>query len=81
MEPALTRPRLASRPGRSTLRLTTRTWHSALAAAALAAGTLGLGLSLTRDAPRLGTVTPRYVLLAGVIAALVARSNGTVRYI
>jgi hypothetical protein len=46
-----------------------------LAAAALAAGTLGLGLSLR--AMRLGwTVTPRYVLLAGVIAALVAGATG-----
>ena len=46
-----------------------------LAAAGLAAGTLGLGLTLR--AMRLGwTVSPRYVLLAGVIAAAVA---GTTR--
>ena len=46
-----------------------------LAAAGLAAGTLGLALTLR--AMRLGwTVTPRYVLLAGVIAALVAGATG-----
>ncbi len=46
-----------------------------LAAAGLAAGTLGLALTLR--AMRLGwTVSPRYVLLAGVIAAVVAGATG-----
>jgi hypothetical protein len=46
-----------------------------LAAAGLAAGTLGLALTLR--AMRLGwTVKPRYVLLAGVIAAVVAGATG-----
>jgi hypothetical protein len=46
-----------------------------LAAASLAAGTLGLALTLR--AMRLGwTVRPRYVLLAGVIAAIVVGTTG-----
>jgi len=76
--PSLMEPPLPGRPAQPPWTLTAHPGPYlavGLAAVGLAAGTLGLALTLR--AIRLGwTVRPRYVLLAGVLAAVVAGTTG-----